>query len=53
MVGDREHDIFGARQHGLETIAAGYGYGSAAELTAAGPLAIAKTVTELATLLAR
>ena len=39
MVGDREHDIFGARRHGIETIAVEYGYGSDAELTAAQPKA--------------
>lgn len=37
MVGDREHDIFGARQNGIETIAVEYGYGSHEELTAAAP----------------
>ena len=37
MVGDREHDIFGARKHGIETIAVEYGYGDAAELDAAQP----------------
>ena len=35
MVGDREHDIFGARQNGIETIAVEYGYGSDQELTEA------------------
>ena len=39
MVGDREYDIFGARRHGIETIAVEYGYGSDAELTAAQPKA--------------
>lgn len=39
MVGDREHDIFGARRHGIETIAVEYGYGSDAELSAAEPKA--------------
>lgn len=39
MVGDREHDIFGARRHGIDTIAVEYGYGSDAELTAAQPKA--------------
>lgn len=43
MVGDREHDIFGARKHGIETIAVEYGYGDTAELDAAQPkLRIAK-----------
>lgn len=39
MVGDREHDIFGARRHGIDTIAVEYGYGSDAELIAAKPKA--------------
>ena len=39
MVGDREHDIFGARRFGIETIAVEYGYGSAEELDAAQPKA--------------
>ena len=39
MVGDREHDIFGARRFGIETIAVEYGYGSSAELDDAQPKA--------------
>lgn len=37
MVGDREHDIFGARHNGIETIAVSYGYGSQEELAVAQP----------------
>lgn len=37
MVGDREHDIFGARHNGIETIAVSYGYGSQEELALAQP----------------
>ena len=37
MVGDREHDIFGARQNGIDTIAVSYGYGSQEELAVAQP----------------
>lgn len=51
MVGDREHDIIGARQNRLDAIAVAYGYGELGELTGAGPLAIAADVTELASLL--
>jgi len=36
MIGDREHDIIGARKNGLRNIGVLYGYGSAAELLAAG-----------------
>ena len=51
MVGDREHDIFGARAHGIETIAVAYGYGSTEEFQAASPLAVAETVEHLGELL--
>ncbi|WP_347456589.1 HAD family hydrolase [Acinetobacter thermotolerans] len=37
MVGDREHDIFGARRNGIDTIAVTYGYGSAEEFAQAKP----------------
>jgi len=36
MVGDREHDVIGARQNGLETVGVLYGYGSRNELLDAG-----------------
>jgi phosphoglycolate phosphatase len=39
MVGDREHDIFGARSNGIETVAVEYGYGSSTELDQAQPKA--------------
>jgi phosphoglycolate phosphatase len=51
MIGDREHDVIGARAHDLDTIGVTYGYGSLAELQAAGATAIADSVAELATLL--
>lgn len=51
MVGDREHDVKGAAKNGLPCIGAVYGYGSAAELTAAGAVALADTVEELHALL--
>ncbi|MGI8666558.1 MAG: HAD hydrolase-like protein [Jatrophihabitans sp.] len=38
MVGDRSHDVLGASAHGLGCAGALWGYGSAAELTAAGAL---------------
>ena len=47
MVGDREHDIFGARRHGIETIAVEYGYGSSAELDAAEPKARIQQFSEI------
>lgn len=36
MVGDRLHDIEGAREHGIPAVGVLWGYGSAEELTAAG-----------------
>jgi len=51
MIGDREHDIFGARHHGIETISVRYGYARPGELEAAGPRAIVETMEELAALL--
>ena len=39
MVGDREHDILGARHNGIETIVVEYGYGSDQELTECQPKA--------------
>ena len=36
MVGDREHDVFGARQLGIATVGVTWGYGSVEELLAAG-----------------
>lgn len=47
MVGDREHDIFGARKNGIETIAVTYGYGSAQELDEAKPKARISTFADL------
>ena len=37
MVGDREHDILGARRNGIDTIAVEYGYGTLQELDFATP----------------
>jgi phosphoglycolate phosphatase len=36
MIGDREHDIIGAKANGIYAIGVTYGYGSREELTAAG-----------------
>lgn len=47
MVGDREHDILGARQNGIFGIGVLYGYGSQEELSAAGADALAQTPAEL------
>lgn len=39
MVGDREHDVLGARANGVRALGVTYGYGSLAELNAAGAVA--------------
>ena len=52
MVGDRKHDIVGARANGLDSVAVGYGYGSRGELAEAGPTHFCATVEELASFLA-
>ena len=40
MVGDRSHDVIGAREQGLSCLGAGWGYGSPGELQAAGAVAV-------------
>lgn len=40
MVGDKEHDVYGARKAGLECIAVSFGYGTEEELKQAEPLKI-------------
>jgi phosphoglycolate phosphatase len=51
MIGDREHDIHGARVIGLPTIGVGWGYAAEGELAAAGADHLVATVDELAELL--
>ena len=51
MVGDRSHDVAGARDHGIDTIAVRWGYAVPGELEAAAPAAICADADELATLL--
>ena len=47
MVGDREHDILGARRCGIQCVAVSYGYGSREELEKAQPLQIVASADEL------
>ena len=47
LVGDREHDILGARKAGLDCVAVSWGYGSMEELTKAEPLKIVNSAEEL------
>jgi len=53
MIGDREHDVLGARSHGIDTIGVLWGYGTAEELTAAGAIDLAETPDDLLGLLTR
>ena len=46
MVGDREHDIFGAKENGLDSMGVLYGYGSREELCEAGADYIVGTAHE-------
>ena len=52
MVGDKEHDVFGAREAGLECVAVSYGYGTMEELEAAQPLQIFDSAESLLTFFA-
>lgn len=47
MVGDREHDILGAKAHGLHSIGVLYGYGDIDELRTAGATYIAERVEDI------
>ena len=51
MIGDREHDIHGAKEHELESIGVLWGYGDEAELATAGATYITNTVSDLHNLL--
>jgi phosphoglycolate phosphatase len=51
LVGDRFHDVVGAHENGIACIGALWGYGSRAELVAAGVDALAADADELAILL--
>lgn len=51
MIGDRKHDIIGAKVNGIANIGVLYGYGSREELEEAGAMQIVQTVEELAPLL--
>ena len=51
MVGDRKHDIIGAQDNRIDSIAVTYGYGSIEELKNAKPTYIVSSVDELCELL--
>jgi phosphoglycolate phosphatase len=47
MVGDRSHDVLGAAAHGIDCAGVLWGYGSAAELRAAGALRLCASPAEV------
>jgi len=47
MVGDRKHDLIGAGANDMRSIGVSYGYGSVAELAAAGAVGSASTPSKL------
>jgi len=51
MVGDTAYDIIGANAHGIPGIGVSWGYGTVADMEAAGAAAIAHTMDELFSLL--
>ena len=51
MMGDRRHDVEGAREHGIDTIGVLWGYGTAEELSTAGAIALAETPRDAGDLL--
>lgn len=53
MVGDRHHDIIGAKANGLRSAGALWGYGSREELSACKPDILVDTPTVLAEALGR
>lgn len=51
MVGDREHDMIGALNNGMDVLGVSYGYGSIEELTAAGAQQIVHAPSEFSKVL--
>lgn len=51
MVGDREHDVQGAAEHGIDTVGVLWGYGTSEELLGAGAVALAERPSDLLALL--
>lgn len=47
MIGDRQYDVLGAQQAGIDSVGVVYGYGGRDELERAGATHIAETVEEL------
>ena len=52
MIGDRKHDIIGAKTNGIKSVGVSFGYAAEGELGAAGADYIVNDIVELRTLLA-
>lgn len=52
MVGDRNHDVHGAAEHGIRCLGVTWGYGSVEELLGAGATAVAEAPSQVAHLIA-
>ena len=53
MIGDREHDVIGAREHGIDVLNVGFGYGTAEEREVHKPDYYCETIGDLAEFLSR
>ena len=51
MIGDREHDVLGAAAFNIDALGVTFGYGSRAELEAAGAGYIVESVEDIENLL--
>jgi phosphoglycolate phosphatase len=47
MIGDRKHDVIGAKANGIDSIGVTYGYGSFAEMEECKPTYIVESIAEL------
>ena len=47
MIGDRKHDLIGARDNGMDAAAVGYGFGSFEELNSFAPKYHFETLAQL------
>lgn len=52
LVGDREYDVYGAKEMGIDSVGVLFGYGSREELEQAGATHIAETVEDLKEIIA-
>lgn len=51
MIGDRKHDVVGARHYGIDSIAVSYGYGTVDELIQAHPTYLVNHIEDLTAIL--